>query len=176
MPEQGIAIFSPFKVALVLAFTFLAWGDLVHGDQTALMVEALIIGLYLNDLYLKRDKIMHARRLSFSEFLQTLHRDWKQFSLKLWLHSFFDTSTKESRGRLLINLFFLAIIFAPSIMNLLLLTEVEQEAVLIAGFVLWSIWFIVSNIKAFIRTKQFGRLVFSNLGVYFLICSLLLVL
>lgn len=176
MSEQGLAIFSPFKIALVCAFTFLAWGDLVHGDQIALIVETLVIGLYLNDLYSKRQQIQNAKRLKFNEFLQVVAADWKEFNIKKWFTGFFDTSTPESKNRFLINMTFLAIILAPGLMNLLLLTELEQEGVLIAGFVAWSIWFIVSNLKAFMRTKQLSRLVFLNMGVYFLICSLLLVL
>lgn len=176
MSDQGLAIFSPFKIALVIAFTFLAWGDLVHGDQIALMVESLIIGLYLNDLYSKKEQIINARRLTFREFIDQVKKDWVELNLKSWFLSFFDTSTKESKKRFNRNLLFLAIILAPAAMNLLRLTASEQEGVISVGFIVWSVVFIYSNLKEFKKTKQFKRLLFSNLGVYFLICSLLLVL
>tara|TARA_R110002049_G_scaffold267551_3_gene443918 strand:- start:463 stop:993 length:531 start_codon:yes stop_codon:yes gene_type:complete len=176
MSDQGLAIFSPFKIALVIAFTFLAWGDLVHGDQIALMVESLIIGLYLNDLYSKKEQIINARRLTFREFIDQVKKDWIELNLKSWFLSFFNTSTKESKKRFNRNLLFLAIILAPAAMNLLRLTASEQEGVISVGFIVWSVVFIYSNLKEFKKTKQFKRLLFSNLGVYFLICSLLLVL
>lgn len=176
MSDQGLAIFSPFKVALVVAFTFLAWGDLVHGDQTALMVETLVIGLYLNDLYLKRNQIISAKKLTFYEFLAQVKHDWSQFSLKQWLLGFFDTSTNEAKKRFTLNLIFMTIIFTPAIMNLLRLSDSAQEGILTFGFVAWSIWFIVTNLKEFRKTRQIKRLLFSNIGVYFLICSLVLVL
>lgn len=176
MSDQGLAIFSPFKVALVLSFTFLAWGDLVNGDQTAVMAQTLVIALYLNDLYQKRNQIIHAKRLTFDEFIVRLKEDWKSFSFKKWFFSFVDASTKESRRRLTSNLFFGVILLAPFIMHALQLTESEQSNVLIGAFVMWSVWFIQSNLKAFFKTKELSRLFFSNIGVYFLLCSLLLVL
>jgi len=171
MSDQGLAIFSPFKVALVVAFTFLAWGDLVHGDQIALMVETLVIGLYLNDLYSKRNQIMSAKRLTFSEFLKQVKLDWNHFSFKQWTLSFFDTSTDEARKRYNLNF-----ILTPAIMNLLKFNESVQEGIVTFGFVLWSLWFIVTNLKEFKKTRKLKRLLFSNIGVYFLICSLVLVL
>lgn len=176
MSDQGLAIFSPFKIALVFGFTLLAWGDLANGDQTALMAEVLIVALYLNDLFLQRKKILNARRLSFSEFLIQVKTDWKAFSFLSWGAGFLDRSTKEAKRRFTLNLFFAVILLSPAIMHILNLTEVEQEGVLIAAFVAWSIWFIRTNLREFMRTKELSRLLFSNLGVYFLLCSLLLVL
>lgn len=176
MSDQGLAIFSPFKVALVFGFTLLAWSDLRNGDQIALMAEVLIVALYLNDLFIQRKKIVKARRLTFQEFVQQIKLDWKAFSLLTWFKGFFDRSTKEARRRFTLNMFFAGILSAPTIMHLLNLTEGEQEGILVAAFVFWSIWFIKTNLKEFIRTKEVGRLIFSNLGVYFLLCSLLLVL
>lgn len=176
MSNQGLAIFSPFKISLVLGFTLLAWSDLVNGDQTALMAETLVIALYLNDLYLRRDQITRARRLTFSEFIAQIKSDWKAFSFRGWFKDFFDISTHESKRRLLSNLFFISIILSPTLMHLLSLSESAQEGVFIASFVAWSIWFIQSNLKAFAQTKAITRLFFSNVGVYFLLCSLLLVL
>ncbi len=176
MSDQGLAIFSPFKIALVIAFTFLAWGDLVHGDQIALMVESLVIGLYLNDLYSKKEQIINAKRLTFKEFINQVHKDWSNLNFKVWFLSIFNTSTQESKKRFNRNLLFLAIILTPAVMNLLSLTAREQESVLSVGFIVWSVVFIYSNLKEFKKTKQVRRLLFSNLGVYFLICSLLLVL
>lgn len=176
MSDQGLAIFSPFKIALVVGFTFLAWGDLVHGDQIALMVETLVIGLYLNDLYLKRNQIISAKRLTFSEFLAQVKHDWNHFSFKQWLLSFFDTSTEEAKKRYTLNLIFMGIILTPAIMSILKFNESVQEGILTFGFVIWSLWFIVTNLKEFQRTRELKRLLFSNIGVYFLICSLVLVL
>ena len=176
MSDQGLAIFSPFKIALVFAFTFLAWGDLVHGDQIALMVETLVIGLYLNDLYLKRNQIIHAKRLTFSEFIAVVKKDWNDFNFKQWLLGFFDTSTEEAKKRLSLNVMFMAIILTPAIMNFLKLHESIQEGIVALGFVAWSVWFIVTNLKEFKKTRNLKRLVISNIGVYFLICSLILVL
>ncbi len=176
MSDQGLAIFSPFKIALVVGFTFLAWGDLVHGDQIALMVETLVIGLYLNDLYSKRNQIMSAKRLTFSEFLKQVKHDWNHFSIKLWFLSFFDTSTEEAKKRYTLNLIFMGIILTPAIMSILRFNESVQESILTFGFVLWSLWFIVTNVKEFLKTRELKRLLFSNIGVYFLICSLVLVL
>src|SRR5690606_27730270 len=105
-----------------------------------------------------------------------MREDWRAFSLRQWILSLFDVSTKAARQRMKTNGFFLLIICAPFIMYGLKLTEKEQEQVLIAGFVFWSLWFLVHNLKVFFKTKELTRLFFSNIGVYFLLCSLILVL
>lgn len=176
MSDHGLTIFSPFKIALVFGFTLLAWSDLVHGDQTALMAEILIIALYLNDLYLKRHQIMRARYLTWSEFMQQVRNDLCNFKPTVWIKSFIDTSNPLARKRFTVNMFFAAILFSPLIMWALNLTESEQSGVLIGAFVMWSIWFLITNLKVFWRTRELSRLLMTNLGVYFLLCSLLLVL
>jgi len=119
---------------------------------------------------------MSAKRLTFSEFLKQVKLDWNHFSFKQWTLSFFDTSTDEARKRYNLNLIFMGIILTPAIMNLLKFNESVQEGIVTFGFVLWSLWFIVTNLKEFKKTRKLKRLLFSNIGVYFLICSLVLVL
>ncbi len=176
MSDHGLTIFSPFKIALVFGFTLLAWSDLVHGDQTALMAEILIIALYLNDLYLKRHQIMRARYLTWSEFMQQVRTDLHNFKPMAWVKNFFDTSNTLAKKRFTVNMFFAGILLSPLIMWMLNLTETEQSWVLMTAFVVWSIWFIVTNLKVFWRTRALSRLFMTNLGVYFLLCSLLLML
>lgn len=176
MSEHGLTVFSPFKVLLLVSFTLLAWGDLIHGDQTALTAEILIIALYLNDLYIKRHQIAQARRLTFKEFLQQVKHDFLSFKLMGQVRNFFDRSTPLARKRFMINFYFAVILLSPITMGLMKLNDDEQSMLLTFALVIWSIWFIVSNLKAFWRTREVSRLLISNMGVYFLLCSLLLML
>ena len=123
-----------------------------------------LIAILINDIYIRWKKNAFYTNAS-------ILKDLNSFSLKTF---FTKDRSREQKIKMIMNFIFFIVLSLPFIFTWLNVNVVIQEDILKIGTITWAGAFLTISLRSFQETKKVEWLVFCQLGVFFLVGSLLL--